>query len=675
MEPVYRLISMLLLSTGESGNRAFRNATMISHVSPPMKPNPPRTRRLRAAVLAACALAAPGCLTGAASDLGGHGPPTVVALEAPRTAFVQLFEWKWTDIARECETYLGPKGFAAVQISPPNEHNWITSGDGAPFPWWMRYQPVSYSLDSSRSGTRAQFIDMVNRCNAVGVGIYADAVINHMTSGSGTVSSAGTSTWGVKSYPRVPYGTGDFHATCTVNNYNDAGNVQNCELVGLQDLNTGAAYVRGKIADYLVDLATIGVKGFRVDAAKHMSPTDVGAIISMVNARLATRPYWFLEVIGAAGEAVQPAQYFGANDNQVNVTEFAYGQQLFGKFAGGGKLADLRTFGESWGLMPSNRGVAFLDNHDTQRGHAGGGGVLTYHNGPTYDLAAVFMLAWPYGYPVIMSSYAFNTASAFDTSFGPPFNTGSGTTHGPWDGNVSAPACFNQSVGGWVCEHRFRPIGNMVGFRNATVANWLVSDWWDNGGNQIAFGRGNLGFVVINKEGGALSRSFHTSLPAGTYCNVIAGDFTPAAGSAPASCSGGTITVDGSGNATISVAAFTAAAIYAGATVSGGSTPTTVTVTFNEAADTNFGQNIYVTGSIPALASWSPANALPLTWLSGSGTRGNWRAVVALPASTHVEYKYIKKDGAGNVIWESGANRVLDTGAGGTSQTVNDSWK
>ena len=274
-------------------------------------------------------------------------PGQFFAQELSRTAFVQLFEWKWTDVARECESYLGPKGFAAVQVSPPNEHAWVTSGDGAPFPWWMRYQPVSYSLDRSRSGTRAEFIDMVNRCNAVGVGIYADAVFNHTASGTGTTSSSGPSPWGGGSFPRVPYGPGDFHATCSITNYNDANNVQNCQLSGLGDLNTGAAYVRGKIADYLVDLATIGVKGFRVDAAKHMSATDVAAIVNAVNARVATRPFWFLEVIGAAGEAVQPSQYFGVSDSEATVTEFGYGPQLFGKFAGGGKLADLRTFGET----------------------------------------------------------------------------------------------------------------------------------------------------------------------------------------------------------------------------------------------------------------------------------------------------------------------------------------
>lgn len=29
---------------------------------------------------------------------------------------VHLFEWKWIDIALECERFLGPKGFGGVQV-------------------------------------------------------------------------------------------------------------------------------------------------------------------------------------------------------------------------------------------------------------------------------------------------------------------------------------------------------------------------------------------------------------------------------------------------------------------------------------------------------------------------------------------------------------------------------
>ena len=33
-----------------------------------------------------------------------------------RTSIVHLFEWRWTDIAAECERFLGPNGFAGVQV-------------------------------------------------------------------------------------------------------------------------------------------------------------------------------------------------------------------------------------------------------------------------------------------------------------------------------------------------------------------------------------------------------------------------------------------------------------------------------------------------------------------------------------------------------------------------------
>ena len=71
-----------------------------------------------------------------------------------------------------------------MQISPPNEHRVIYSNGERP--WWERYQPVSYQL-VSRGGTRAELIDMVKRCNAVGIEVYADAVINHMSGLLGNV--------------------------------------------------------------------------------------------------------------------------------------------------------------------------------------------------------------------------------------------------------------------------------------------------------------------------------------------------------------------------------------------------------------------------------------------------------------------------------------------------------
>src|SRR5437016_9122572 len=253
-------------------------------------------------------LAAAGC----SRELAGPAPQRPVLAPAYRPTghmaagdvFVHLFEWRWTDIAAECEDVLGPAGFNAVQISPPQEHSIVPSHD-----WSERYQPVSYSLEHSRSGTGVEFTDMVTRCNAVGVGIIADAVINHMTNfPSPGVGSNGTN-YTKYDYPGL-YSSSDFHTPCQVNNYQSASNVQDCELLSLPDLNTGLASVRQKIADYLLMLARLGVAGFRIDAAKHIQQVELNDILSRVNTTLMTEnrqlPYVFLEVIGGGGEALSP---------------------------------------------------------------------------------------------------------------------------------------------------------------------------------------------------------------------------------------------------------------------------------------------------------------------------------------------------------------------------------
>ena len=85
---------------------------------------------------------------------------------------------------------------------------------------------------------------------------------------------------GSQDYPGVPFSSSDFHQPyCEIQNYGNPTEVRNCYLVSLNDLDGGKDYVRDKIADYIKDLINIGVKGFRVDAAKHMWPGDIEAIL------------------------------------------------------------------------------------------------------------------------------------------------------------------------------------------------------------------------------------------------------------------------------------------------------------------------------------------------------------------------------------------------------------
>ncbi|MEU4693616.1 carbohydrate-binding module family 20 domain-containing protein [Actinoplanes sp. NPDC023714] len=551
-----------------------------------------------------------------------NGPDAYASPPGTKDVTAVMFEWSFASVAKECTNRLGPLGYGFVQVSPPQEH--IQGSQ-----WWTSYQPVSYKI-AGRLGDRTAFANMVNTCHAAGVKVIADTVINHMSAGSGT-GTGGTS-YSKYNYPGY-YSDQDFHSCRTaINNYANRSNVQDCELVNLSDLNTGSDYVRGKIAGYMNDLASLGVDGFRIDAAKHMSASDLAGIKAKLSN---TGAFWKQEVIFGAGEAVQPTEYTGTGD----VQEFRFARDLKRVFLNE-NLAYLSNFGASWGYLPSNQAGVFVDNHDTERG----GDTLSYKNGSAYTLAQVFTLAWPYGAPDINSGYEFS-----DHDAGPP---NGGTVN----------ACYSD---GWKCQHAWRQIGNMVGFRNA-VSGTAVTNWWSNGGDQIAFGRGSRGYVAINHESSSLTRTFQTSLPAGNYCDVQHGD--------PSSCAGATYTVNSSGQFTATIAPGEAVAIYVGAT--GGVTPTTSPTsvaggaTFGVNATTTLGQNIFVVGNQSALGNWAPANAVALS----SATYPVWKGTVALPAGTSFEYKYLRKNADGSVTWESGANRTATVPASG-SVTLSDTWR
>lgn len=555
-------------------------------------------------------------LVAGAAALVAPGSPAQAAPPGEKDVTAVLFEWRFDSVAKACTDSLGPDGYGYVQVSPPQEH--IQGGQ-----WWTSYQPVSYKI-AGRLGDRAAFQNMVNTCHAAGVKVVADSVINHMSAGNGT-GTGGTS-YTKYDYPGIYSGADMDDCRSQINNYGDRGNVQNCELVGLADLDTGEDYVRGRIATYLNDLLSLGVDGFRIDAAKHMPAADLANIKSRLS-----NPgvYWKQEAIHGGGEAVSPAEYLGTGD----VQEFRYGRSLKQVFLNE-NLANLKNFGEGWGFMESGKSAVFVDNHDTERG----GDTLNYKNGATYTLANVFMLAYPYGSPDVHSGYEFS-----DHDAGPP-NGGTVT------------ACY---TGGWKCQHDWREISSMVGFRNAARGQG-VTDWWDNGGDQIAFGRGSKAYVAINYTGSALNRTFQTSLPAGDYCDVQ---------------SGNGVTVNGSGQFTATLGANTALALHAGArTCGGGGNPPAGQsgATFGVNATTQLGQNIYVTGDRAELGNWNTGAALKLD----PATYPVWKLNVPLPAGTSFAYKYLRKDAAGAVTWESGANRtatVPSATSGGL--TLNDTWR
>ena len=462
---------------------------------------------------------------------------------AKKDVQVIAFQQSWNTIAKECTDTYGPEGVAYVEVSPPQESIQGTQ-------WWTSYQPVSYRLDS-KLGTEAEFKNMIKQCNAAGVDIIADVVINQ-TTGSDVAAGeqkgvAGSDYNGsTGSYPgfatkRYPDGitASDFHScTKNISDYGNQWEVQECRLSSMWDFDSESEKVQDIQSDYLVSLWNAGVRAFRMDAVKHINTSSMKAIKEKFAQKIGKNAddiYWIQEVIGNSSEAagIQPSNYV----QNGTVTEFGFKSEMNQAFKD--KIANLKGLDERLSKdLSSEDANVFVTNWDTARNE----GALTYKDGAKYQLANAFMLAYDYGTPRLISDYKWSNGDD-----GAP---GATATSVP-DVDMDKVCSTNDSD--WNCEQRWTSTRGMIALRNY-VNGTEVTDWQDDGGDNIAFSRGNKGFIAINNGKNDKDASYATSLADGEYCNVYA----------TMDCSK-TVTVKG-GKVEATVPAHSAIALYAGST-------------------------------------------------------------------------------------------------------------
>ena len=246
-------------------------------------------------------------------------------------SIIEMFGWRHEDIMHECE-FVSKAGYLGIKFFPVMEQ--VMSSQ--PFnnvmnPWYFMYQPVSYRLQG-RMGTRMQLRAAIDFCRSMNVRAYADAVVNHMVGcGNDAIpdhrngNNGYCATWPQKNtsadfppsnkeivngssptftqcfvylpmeqtglspmqeFPAVPWGPEDFHCERALNSWDSPLDLNAGWLTGLVDLNTERTNVRQRIADYMTDLLGVGFSGFRIDAAKHIEPTDWGVIFALLKANL-----------------------------------------------------------------------------------------------------------------------------------------------------------------------------------------------------------------------------------------------------------------------------------------------------------------------------------------------------------------------------------------------------
>jgi alpha-amylase len=411
-----------------------------------------------------------------AEDKSIHAPNSIVA----------LFGWKWIDIMHEVP-FLAEHGYDAIKISPPQE--FVTRSGN---PWWEIYQPITYQL-SSFYGTQEEFIKMVDFCHGYNIKVYADLILNHMADFvESEPEHVGTNGHKFEKYSYGPlndendrYEYDDFYHFSSKDNkqisnedyckLENIWHLEHYDLLHLPKLNMNNPHVISILRKYIKHLLSLGIDGFRIDAAKHLKIPAVEKIFAGLATHDGLKPFSYQEYYTGAPMGIDVYSFMKKYFKVGYVTAFKYGEFLSDAIKSRSnslqKLVEY-SFGSSWVHYPDNRAVVVIDNHDTERMMPN---ILNYKDSKnnSYVLAYVFMLAWPFGIPKIMSGFRF-------TDHNDPI-----PTTPVWQNGKNT--CFDKNSP-WVAQHRWNAIANMVLFRSKTKDAPGISHIWANG-NQIAFAR------------------------------------------------------------------------------------------------------------------------------------------------------------------------------------------
>ncbi len=291
---------------------------------------------------------------------------------------LHAFDWKYADIARRAKE-IHELGYGSVLVSPPMK----SANDER---WWQRYQPQDYRVIDNALGDTLDFIHMVQELDRFGVLVYADVVFNHMANEAHMRRDLQYPRQGVldeyqqnaQKYQSLKlfgdlskplFTAEDFVEAFGIKNWKDKWQVQNGRITGgPSDPGLPTLRVCDHVVEqqrrYLKALKEIGVKGFRIDAAKHMTLEHLKRVWTD---EITQDVHIFGEIITDGGATVEEYQLFlepYLQETRLGAYDFPLFSTIFKAFAKNGSfksLIDPYCFGEA--LSPG-RAITFAVTHD-----------------------------------------------------------------------------------------------------------------------------------------------------------------------------------------------------------------------------------------------------------------------------------------------------------------------
>lgn len=243
-------------------------------------------------------------------------------------------------------------GYTYVQVSPP----FLSAATDV---WWGRYQPIDLFKIAGPLGDEADFRRLIAATHRHGLKILVDVVLNHLADPGYNNNSL--------NYPQFNHD--DFHdpdGRRCIEDFRDRVQVTQrwlCDLsLGhhLPDMKTQSPHVRSVHKQVLQWLLSMGVDGFRIDAAKHIEADYFYDALSGIP----RDKFVYGEVIG---ESLAESNLYTP---VMKVTDFHLLRVMISAFSFNGDLRDLTDPEAFGGALPGDKAVVFARNHDTAM-HAG----------------------------------------------------------------------------------------------------------------------------------------------------------------------------------------------------------------------------------------------------------------------------------------------------------------
>lgn len=624
----------------------------------------------------------------------------------------------WDGITQKInDGYLTGMGITAIWISSPVEN--ITSIDpsndsAAYHGYWGR----DFFQTNEYFGSLSDFTEMINAAHANGIKVIIDFAPNHTS----------TAEYGDMVFPE----NGNLYRDGTLISgfNNDTQNIFNHEswtdfstwensiyhsMYGLADLNQMNSTVDTYLKDSIDMWLDLGVDGIRVDAVKHMPMGWQSNWLSAIYEEHEAFVFgeWFS---GSTGNDSEMTGF--ANESGMSLLEFRLANAIRNTLGSG-----TMSMQELYSVMVDreqsykeiNDQVTFIDNHDMSRFM-----TLANGNGRALENAYVIMMTSS-GIPTIYygsEQYATGDNDPYNRGDMPGFSTTS--TAYQVIAKLAALRKSNAAVAYGTTQERWMNSDVLVyerTFGNSVVlvaVNKSTSQGYDISGAYTALPDGQHADVLCNLLGGGTLTVTDGAI--GTYY-LQAGqaavwqysttDTTPVIGNIDplVGIAGNIVTITGSGFGSttgtvhfgdtsapvvswsdsliqVQVPAVTAGYYDIAVTTSAGAavsnydefkvlTGSQTAVRFIvQNATTEYGQSVYLVGNCVELGNWDTSKAIGPFYNATEtiASYPNWFFDVSVPEGYNLEFKFIKKDADGNVIWESGTNHAYTVPTGTTGQ-------